>query len=308
MTVRAFFVGADERLRAPWRLILFLLITALCTALASFTLLPLLRVADRVTGIAGSADSIVLALAILAAHAIMLHLDRSSWRFVGLDRVAARGSLLAEGWVLGALPIMLPSVLLLLVGWLAVRPAAQGSWWLASLRVTAFLLPAALYEELLSRGYIFATLREWLGWPVALLLTSIAFGLLHLANPGAGVQSVILVTLAGVFLGAVLIVTGSLFAAWMAHSAWNWVMAVPLHATVSGWPMPRPDYQVVDAGPDWITGGPWGPEGGAGAAMGMIAGLAYLYARFRRARSAGQVPASAHAEARIDSVATNDAR
>lgn len=308
MTVRTVFVGADERLRAPWRLVVFLVITALCTAIVSFTLLPLLRAADRLTGIAGSADSIVLVLAILSAHAIMLHVDRRSWSYVGLDRGAARASLLAHGWVLGALPILLPSIVLLLAGWLAIRPAMQGSWWLASVRVSVFLLPAALYEELLSRGYVFATLREWLGWPVALLLTSVAFGLLHLANPGAGAQSVFMVTLAGVFLGAVLIVTGSLFAAWMAHWAWNWVMAVPLHAAVSGWPMPRPDYQVVDAGPDWITGGPWGPEGGAGAALGMIAGLAYLYVRRRRAPFAVPQATSAHVEARLSSDSTDDDR
>jgi membrane protease YdiL (CAAX protease family) len=184
--------------------------------------------------------------------------------------------------VLGALLILVPSLLLLLVGALAIRPSLHGSWWLAAVQLSLFLLPAALFEELLSRGYIFATIREWLGWPVALGVTSLGFGLLHLGNPGANAQSVVMVTMAGVFLGAVLLATGSLYAAWMAHWAWNWVMAVALHAAVSGVPMPRPDYQVVDAGPDWITGGPWGPEGGAGAAAGMLAGLAYLYRKRSR--------------------------
>lgn len=283
MTLRKVFLDADGRLHAPWRLIVFLVLTAICANVVALVVLPLLRGLDQVAGMQGAAESVVFCIALLVSHAVMLHLiDRRGWADVGLDGARARGRLLARGWVLGALPILVPSLLLLLVGALAIRPSLHGSWWLAAVQLSLFLLPAALFEELLSRGYIFATIREWLGWPVALGVTSLGFGLLHLGNPGANAQSVVMVTMAGVFLGAVLLATGSLYAAWMAHWAWNWVMAVALHAAVSGVPMPRPDYQVVDAGPDWITGGPWGPEGGAGAAAGMLAGLAYLYRKRSR--------------------------
>jgi len=247
---------------------------------------PLLGGAQQLTGQDGTIEELIFVLGLLAAHALMLlAIDRRGWQYVGLDPDSARPIVLLRGFFLGALPILLPSLLLLVVGWLAVRPSMQGSWWVAALQVSFFLLPAALGEELFSRGYIFATLKEWLGWPVALLLTSIAFGLLHLGNPGANAMSVSLVILAGIFLGAVLLVTGSLYAAWMAHWAWNWVMAVVLHVAVSGLSLARPDYQIVDAGPDWITGGSWGPEGGAGAAAGMLTGLGYLYWRFNKKRN-----------------------
>ena len=233
----------------------------------------------------GAAESLVFTIGLLASHAIMLYaIDRRGWNEVGLGAASARPRMLARGWLLGALPIAVPSIVLLLAGALAIRTSTQGSWWLAAARLSVVLLPAALFEELLSRGYIFATIRDWLGWPTALAITSLGFGLLHLGNPGANAQSVIMVTLAGIFLGAVLVATGSLYAAWMAHWAWNWVMAVALHAAVSGVPMPRPDYQTVDSGPDWITGGPWGPEGGAGAAAGMLLMLAYLYRKRAQTR------------------------
>jgi uncharacterized protein len=45
--------------------------------------------------------------------------------------------------------------------------------------------------------------------------------------------------------------------------------------------MPAGDYRVIDSGPDWITGGAWGPEGGAGAIVGMLAGVAWLLRRRR---------------------------
>ena len=102
------------------------------------------------------------------------------------------------------------------------------------------------------------------------------------------VISLALVTLAGFFLAAVLYATRSLYAAWMAHFAWNFTMAVLFHTAVSGLPMEAPGYRYVDAGPDWATGGSWGPEGGALAALGMIAGMAFLFARQPRVR--GGIP------------------
>jgi len=88
--------------------------------------------------------------------------------------------------------------------------------------------------------------------------------------------------LAGFFLGSVLLATKSLYAAIMVHFAWNWVMAAALHTPVSGIPIIAPDYRVVDAGPDWLTGGAWGPEGGLAAAASMFVVVVYLYARHLR--------------------------
>jgi len=117
----------------------------------------------------------------------------------------------------------------------------------------------------------------------ALVATSVGFGLLHLGNPGANAQSVAVVIFAGVFLAAVLVATGSLYAAWMAHFAWNWSMAELLHAAVSGVRFPYSTYRMDDVGPAWLTGGAWGPEGGVAAVAGMLAGIAVLVAWRRRA-------------------------
>jgi hypothetical protein len=88
-----------------------------------------------------------------------------------------------------------------------------------------------------------------------------------------------------VLLAMVRMALGSVYAAWMAHLAWNWVMAVPLHAYVSGQRLEAPGYRSVSAGPWWLSGGRWGPEGGLVAALGMGLVLAYFYARRRREES-----------------------
>jgi len=210
------------------------------------------------------------AIGLLVHAAALRWIDRRPWSYVGLDRSAASPRLLVIGWLLGAVPIAAVSLLLMAVGWLKVVPALPGSWLEAAARMSMLLLFAAFLEELLSRGYIFATLREWLGTPVAVGLTSIVFGLLHGDNPGANPLPLILVTIGGVNLAVVLVVTRSLYAAWMAHWAWNWVMAVLFHVQVSGIFIPRPDYKTIELGPDWLTGGAWGPEGS------VLAGIADL--------------------------------
>jgi uncharacterized protein len=179
--------------------------------------------------------------------------------------------------VLGAAAIAIPSLLIASFGWLHFQPTAPGSSVAEGLRALVLLAPFAFAEELLLRGYVLTVLRQALGWRAAVGLTSVVFGLLHISNPGANTGSIAMVILAGVLLGGIMILTGSLYAATAAHLAWNWLMAGVLHAPVSGLDLATPDYRLVDAGPDWITGGVWGPEGGAGAALGMTAGLAYLY-------------------------------
>ena len=77
-------------------------------------------------------------------------------------------------------------------------------------------------------------------------------------------------------------VARSLYAPWAAHLAWNAVLVTLLHAPVSGIVMRAPDYRVLDAGPDWATGGTWGPEGGWFAAFGLTAAIWFVYWRARR--------------------------
>ena len=281
MRVRRVFAHDDGSLRAGWRIALFLAIAVATTVTFAF----LVAGGARLAGSAPPPDGLVLALGLLAAHAVMLRwLDGRPWSYAGLGRAHGAPRRLAEGAMLGALAIAVPVGLLMWFGWLEPQEVAgEGLGWARFILGMTWLLAwAALAEELLLRGYVFAALRDALGPLAAIALTSVVFGLLHLGNPDPSARSVLIVMLAGVFLGAVVLGTGSLYAAWMAHLAWNWVLVVVLHSPVSGIDIAAPGYQVVDAGPDWATGGSWGPEGGAFAAAGMLAGTTYLLARLRR--------------------------
>jgi membrane protease YdiL (CAAX protease family) len=286
LSASRFLFADDGALRAPWRIIMFCVASFAAFVVADALLGPLVTGVFALTGVRGvSNQEWVQAAAALGGTAVSLRwIDKRPWSDVWLGRSAAKPGLFAFGFIVGAVAIAVPIVLLISAHWLRETPGGPGSWWAAALRTSVFLLPAALVEELTVRGYLLSVLRQAWGWPLAIGVTSVAFGLLHLANNGANVESVLLVTMAGVFLAGVLYVTKSLYAAWMAHFAWNWTMAVLFHTAVSGYPLESPGYRYVDAGPDWATGGEWGPEGGipAGVGMGLGGGIAYLFARRAR--------------------------
>jgi uncharacterized protein len=216
---------------------------------------------------------------VIATWLMLRRVDKLQWSEVGLDRAAASPPILAKGAALGGLTIGIASLLLLAAHLLRVEPTLPGSWWGDAGHSTILFLPAGFFEELFIRGYVFAILRRASGWKTPLIITSIVFGLLHVPNPGADAESILAVIVAGFFLGAIFLATRSLYAAGAAHFAWNWVMAGALHIAVSGIPSRDPDYRVVETGPDWLTGGPWGPEGGLAAVAAMFVVLFYLYGR-----------------------------
>lgn len=294
MTARAVLRSGDGRLRAPWRLLVFgivaLVLAMLALSIAGLAIpssdRPAVRDANDLVGLDATLTSWAIVLAFLGAHAFVLKfVEHRGWDFVWMNARAARPRLLGTGLAIGALTVGVPSALLIGAGWLEVTEA-PGPWQAGALATAMLLLPAAMYEELMLRGYPLAVLRETLGWRWAIVITSTVFGLLHVFNPNSVAIAIVLVTVAGVFLGAIVYKTESLWTATAAHFAWNLTLAVVLHAAVSGTEFPAGDYRVVDDGPDWATGGAWGPEGGAGAIGGMLIAAGLLLRRRRQPREA----------------------
>ncbi|MEO8335576.1 MAG: CPBP family intramembrane glutamic endopeptidase, partial [bacterium] len=155
---------------------------------------------------------------VFVATTLMLRsIDQRPWSAIDLSRSAATWRTLWTGWVLGALPIILACAVMLATGLLTFVPSPGNISWLnAAVRTTLVLVPASLAEELILRGYLLTVVRESVGTRVAVVGTSVMFGLLHLANPGWTPASLLVVMLAGIFLATVRLALASLWAAWMA--------------------------------------------------------------------------------------------
>ena len=266
------------------RVIAFVAFLAVCSAGAYWFITPALIRLARLTGHVIRVDVYAELVAAVMATALMLRsIDRRPWSDVGLSRASLAPSGMLRGWCVGAGANVFTCAVLLTTGLLHfVRTTDDGSWTGAALRITLVLVPAALAEEIICRGYLLTVIRDSLGTRAAVALTSVMFGLLHLRNPGATAASVLVVMLSGLLLATVRISQDSLYAAWMAHLAWNWTMAVPFHALVSGIRFDAPRYRALTSGPAWLSGGEWGPEGGVIAALGLTLGLVYFHARRRR--------------------------
>ena len=287
MWARRLWFGASGRLRIAWRLLAFIILVVVFVQLAGLVIYPPMLTLGRWMGVRPILYGWVAVAGVLLAHHVSLRrIDRLPWSAAGLGRAAARPRLIVWGFGLGALAIAGPSLVLWALGMLRLETQPDGSVLAEGARALFLLAPLAFTEELLMRGYPLALLREVSTPATAVGVTSVAFGLLHIGNPGSSAPAILMAMLAGVMLGAIVVASESLYAATAAHIAWNWTMGGVLHVPVSGLGVATPDYRLVDAGPDWATGGAWGPEAGVGAAAGMACVLWYLHVRRARPREA----------------------
>ena len=136
----------------------------------------------------------------------------------------------------------------------------------ALLGVAALIGIAAILEELTYRCLLFRVVERAWGTKVALGVQAVVFALAHLENVEQGgisdvVTMLIAVTLVGLLWAAVFVLTRNLWAAAANHAAWNFTIllaGVPLSGN-EDWRKMAP-LESRFAGPDWLTGGMFGPE------------------------------------------------
>lgn len=287
MTLRGFFFTTAGTLRAPWRLLVFIIACLAASLVVGALVGPLIGRFFTMVGLRGQtiATLVEMTATLLATWLCLRNMEKKPWSDVGLHRQAASPSKIGIGLLVGSGAITIAIVILIATGWLDRAEGTASGWTAPLLRMALLLLPAAFYEELLLRGYAFTAIRDGAGTVWAVAITSVLFGLAHMQNPGANAQSVAIVMIAGVFLATVRVRTDSLYAAFAAHFAFNWVMAALFHTPVSGYAFEYPAYRYVDAGPDWATGGAWGPEIGVPSAVTMIVGTGLLLRLSSRAKA-----------------------
>jgi hypothetical protein len=119
-----------------------------------------------------------------------------------------------------------------------------------------------LDEEVRFRGLAFRTLDEGVGSAAAIALSAAFFGLTHAGNRGATPLGIAVVTAGGVMLAACYLRYRSLWVPIGFHFAWNTTMGVALGLPVSGAAIPGL-LRANAVGPDFWTGGAFGPEASA---------------------------------------------
>ncbi len=125
----------------------------------------------------------------------------------------------------------------------------------------AIMFTVAIIEEILVRGIIFRIVEEKLGTYISLAISSILFGAFHLINPNGTLISSICITTAGFLLGAAFIYSRNLWMPIALHFAWNFTQSGIYGAITSGNAKTNNLIEAKIQGPEFITGGEFGPEG-----------------------------------------------
>jgi membrane protease YdiL (CAAX protease family) len=304
-----FFLNKDRHLRSGWRLAIFAVAFLICVQVTQLALfLGLSAVLHRshnelingYWGIAAGHGSILFS-AFLVGWACGALLEELPFRALGCSPHPGWIKNFAIGSVLGTASLLLAAVFASLTRGIrfsfdtaGARPIAQTL--IVSLLVFVF---AAAAEEMLFRGYPLQTLaRARLAW-LGIFLTSVPFAAVHLGNPNVVPGFTFINTaLAGLWLAVAYLRTRSLWLPLGLHWSWNWVQAALLGLPVSGIERitPAPLLKASNLGPDWLTGGAYGIEGGAACTLALLISTVIIW-RLKLFASA-DVPADNVSEAR----------
>jgi uncharacterized protein len=158
--------------------------------------------------------------------------------------------------------------------------AAGTTQLLRSLAVSfAIFAAASAFEEALFRGYILQTFaRSGMAW-LAIVLTSLFFGAVHLGNPNVTVLSTTNTILAGIWFSVAYLKTRDLWFVWGMHLMWNWMQGSFFGIEVSGITSisTAPLLREIDSGPAWLTGSTYGIEGGIVCTLAILASTAVIW-------------------------------
>lgn len=215
-----------------------------------------------------------------------LWIERRPFADLGLcPRHLVRDLLL--GFLLGFLLQDATIAILAQAGWYHITSLAPASAAMGLiLQGLGFFLLVALFEEGVFRGIIFRLLERSLGSWIAIMLSALFFGLVHLMNPGATLFGALAVALeAGILLGAAYMLTRSLWFAIGIHWAWNFFEGPFFGATISGTGSNSAKALITStiSGPQIWTGGSFGPEAGLVALLlCLVVSLIFLILIVRR--------------------------
>ena len=296
-----FWNKSDKRLRMFWRLSLTVLLFFLTSSLV---VIPIMVIQMLIQG--GEPQAALdtsrlpgfyymLAIFISAILTLLIAgflFDRRPLGDFGFQFDKSWFKDLFFGLFLGAFLMFLIFVLEYLLGWIEIEDILytySGHPFLRDIVIalTAYIF-VGIYEEMMFRGYALKNLAEGLNFKpdkpsIAIFLafgvSSSVFGAAHIINPNSSLVSTLNLILAGLFLGLGYLLTGELGISIGLHISWNFFQGNIFGFAVSGVKSSVNFFHITQKGPDFFTGGEFGPEAGFLGIIALILGCGFILLR-----------------------------
>ena len=221
--------------------------------------------------------------AVIGVLVVARYIDQRSLADYGFRERTVWGRDLVVGAGLALIAQTVAVGVALSVGWAVVvdTTVAGSEGFVLGLVGALFLFGVVgFYEELVARGVVLKNVAE--GFAsfgtvpavlAAVIISSAVFGIVHLANAGASLVSVVVIAVIAITVAASYVLTGRLGLAIGFHTSWNISMGVLFGQPVSGIDLPAHILALDVTGPTSWTGGAFGFEAGF---LGVVAGFVGL--------------------------------
>jgi len=282
MIKNLFIDPIEHRLRAGWRIFLFVIITLIIVKLLEFTI-------DSLFGGLPEDKTLrffysILVAAIAGTSAVIIsrrYLDKKTLLSFGLKW----DGLAIKDWLFGFLLsfLMAGSIFLLLL-WFgllefeSVNPnlLTMNFLWNFLLMFVAFCILTAWWEELVFRGYLLQNMINGMGKNWAVIISCILYGAVHATNPNASIISSSIIVLFGFMRLYGYLRTSQLWLSMGMHAGWNFFQGPVFGFGTSGYETESILIHKLN-GSDWLTGGKFGPEGSVFTILIVIIAILSMY-------------------------------
>lgn len=282
MIKNIFINHIEHRLRAGWRIFLFFIILFGIAKALQFTI-------DNLFGGLPEDKTLrffysILIAAIAGTTAVIIarrYLDKKTILSFGLklDGLAIKDWLF--GFLLSFVMAGLVFLILLLFGLLEFESVNPDIFtlkflWNFLLMFVTFCILVAWWEELVFRGYLLQNMISGMGKTWAVIISCILYGAVHAINPNAGIISSSIIVLFGFMRLYGYLRTSQLWLSMGMHAGWNFFQGPVFGFSASGYETETILLHTLN-GPDWLTGGKFGPEGSVFTVVIVLIAILSMY-------------------------------
>ena len=277
---KAFINLEENRLKAGWRILLFIVIFWGCT-LITFLIKPLFGKISNKDFLQNYSLVLVIILSLAAVISVSISrkfFDKKS--FISLGLKANKRTIKDVLFGFGLSGLMALVFLSTLINFNLVEitkihfhngtSALGEASFIDFMRVVTlgslsiiFLehILVSFWEELVFRGYLFQNMNDGMGLKPAIFISCIIYGVIHYTNPNAGILSSLIIILFGFLRIYGYLATKNLWLSIGMHIGWNFFQGPIFGFAASGHQKATLFNLTITSEKSWLTGGDFGPEG-----------------------------------------------